>query len=103
MSSRRGPLVVFGRPNGLDHPRLGLSIGRRAGNAVRRNAIKRRVREAFRHLQHDLDRGYDLVVTVKQHAPMPMQEYQALLQDAASDLMRKWARHETRGDRRGRA
>lgn len=67
---------------------------------MRRNAIKRRVREAFRHLQHDLDRGYDLVVTVKQHVPMPMREYQSLLQDAAADLMRKWARRERRSEER---
>ncbi len=49
-----GPLVVYTLPNELGHPRLGLSVPRRAGGAVVRNRIKRQLREAFRHLQHDL-------------------------------------------------
>lgn len=32
----------------IDHARLGLSISKKAGNAVHRNFIKRRVRECFR-------------------------------------------------------
>jgi len=96
VSTRKGPLIVFARPNGLDHARLGLSIGRKVGNAVRRNAIKRRLREAFRHLQHELDRGYDLVVSARPHEPMPAQEYARLLEGASRDLARTWARRERR-------
>lgn len=53
LKTPRGPVVVFVRPNDLGHPRLGLSVGRRVGNAVTRNAIKRRLRDAFRHLAAD--------------------------------------------------
>lgn len=56
---------VYARPNGLDHPRLGLVVGKKvAKRAVRRNYIKRTVREWFRLNQHQLG-GMDYVVRAK--------------------------------------
>jgi ribonuclease P protein component len=75
----RGPIVVFARANELSHPRLGLSVSRRVGTAAKRNVIKRRLREAFRFLQHDWPRGYDLVIVVRPHEPRTLAEYQKLL------------------------
>jgi ribonuclease P protein component len=75
----RGPLAVFSRPNGLPHPRLGLSVSRRVGTAPRRNRIKRLLREAFRAHQRDLPVGYDLVIVVRPHEPMILAEYHWLL------------------------
>ncbi len=78
----RGPIIVIGLPNDLPHCRLGLSVSRRVGNAVHRNRIKRRLREAFRLIQPTMPAGYDLVIIVKPHAPKPMQEYRDLLASA---------------------
>jgi ribonuclease P protein component len=61
----RGPLTVYAKPNALPHARLGLSISRRVGTAPRRNRIKRLLRESFRFLQHDIPRGYDLIVVAR--------------------------------------
>lgn len=57
--------TVVGCSNELGYPRLGLAISRKyGGTAVRRNLIKRRVREAFRHGQEDLG-AIDVVVIAR--------------------------------------
>ncbi|MGE3182252.1 MAG: ribonuclease P protein component [Phycisphaerae bacterium] len=58
-------LTVWAIENGLPHPRLGLLVGKRNGNAPTRNLLKRRLREAFRTAQHELPPGLDLLVRVR--------------------------------------
>jgi len=58
-----GPsLVVFYRHNGLDFSRMGVSVGRKHGGAVRRNRLKRVLREAWRLMQAELPKGLDYVL-----------------------------------------
>ena len=84
-----GPLIVFALANDLPHPRLGLSIGRRVGNAVKRNAIKRRLRDAFRFLAAswpDDQPGLDLVIVVRPHDVRTPAAYQSLLEGALARI-----------------
>jgi ribonuclease P protein component len=91
VKDNRGPLTIFAAPNELGHPRLGISIGRPVGTAVVRNRIKRLLREAFRHLQHDFPRGYDLVVLVRRHQPLLLADYQRALSGAMVKLHKRWS------------
>jgi ribonuclease P protein component len=91
----RGPLTVFAMPNELGHPRLGMSVSRKVGIAVRRNRIRRLLREAFRLMQHDFPRGYDLVIVVRPHEPLMLADYQKALSGAVSKLHQIWSRRVT--------
>jgi ribonuclease P protein component len=61
-------LLVFVGWNELQHPRLGVSVSKKVGNAVVRNRFKRLFREAFRLSQHQLPSGIDLIV-IPRNAP----------------------------------
>ena len=91
-----GPITICARPNDLPHPRLGISISRRVGTAVKRNRIKRLLREAFRLSQHDWPDGYDMVVVVRRHEPLPMLDYRRLLGEGARAIHRLWQRRQRR-------
>lgn len=68
-SASDGFLIVYGVENGRDHPRLGLSVGRkRIRRASGRNQFKRLIREAFRLSKSELPPGVDLVVVPKGRA-----------------------------------
>ena len=79
---RYGEIVVKAAPNGLPFKRLGLSVGRRHGNAVRRNRMKRLIREAFRLNKACLSVSCDLVV-------IPRAGWRSLRLDAIEPVFKK--------------
>ena len=59
-------LVVAARRNGGPHTRFGFAVGRRVGNAVTRNRVKRRLRAAASCAC--VAEGWDLVVIARNRA-----------------------------------
>ena len=62
LSAADGRLVVYGAFGHARWSRLGISVGRRYGNAVLRNRFKRIVREAFRLSRDQLPPAMDIIV-----------------------------------------
>ena len=60
---------MYGAANELGHPRLGLVVSRRIGDAPTRNAWKRALREAFRLAQHELPPATWSCIPTATHAP----------------------------------
>jgi ribonuclease P protein component len=58
-------LYSFPRAEAGAQMRFGMSVGRKVGNAVVRNKVKRRLRDAFRSLSGKLPEGHDFVVVAR--------------------------------------
>ncbi|NOG54888.1 MAG: ribonuclease P protein component [Planctomycetes bacterium] len=91
----QGPLTIHALPNGLGESRLGLSVGKRVGNAVRRSQAKRAIREVFRLSRHLWPIGLDIVVVVRPHTRLTLAEYQRLYHKAIRQVLREWQRRGT--------
>ena len=64
-------VVVHAVPNGLEMVRVGFPVGRKMGGAVRRNRIKRLLREAVRLSEAMPHRGYDFVIVPRRRMTTP--------------------------------
>ena len=59
-------ILLLASPNGLDHPRLGFVISKKnVRRAVKRNRVRRIMRESFRLNQHNLP-PVDILVMARQ-------------------------------------
>ncbi len=61
-------LAVYARKNGLQSNRLGITAGTKIGNAVKRNLVRRRIRESYRLCEETLKTGYDIVIVARTRA-----------------------------------
>ena len=60
--------LIFSKPNAIGHPRIGITVSRKVGNAVLRNRIKRLVREVFRIDRSWFQGSHDVVIVARRSA-----------------------------------
>ena len=61
-------IVLNVLPNQQNYNRVGISVSRRVGNAVCRNRVRRRIREAVRSYFDVINTGWDLVIVARRPA-----------------------------------
>ncbi len=62
--------TLYFMPNRLPFNRLGITVGKKVGNAVTRNRIKRIIRSAYSENEISFPIGYDIVISAKPSASL---------------------------------
>jgi ribonuclease P protein component len=91
-SAATDALLVYAAPNGRAFSRLGLSVGRKHGGSVRRNRIKRLLREAFRLSPQSIPPGFDFVFVPRRFADTTLADLLVFLPRLAADAARRAAK-----------
>lgn len=56
--------VIYVKPRKEDHPRIGISVGKKMGNAVLRNKVKRQVRMMVQEI-YCFEENFDTIILVR--------------------------------------
>ncbi|HNR50953.1 MAG: Ribonuclease P protein component [Deltaproteobacteria bacterium ADurb.BinA179] len=60
-----GHLIILAARNSENHTRIGITVSKRIGTAVKRNSVKRLLREIYRRNKEIFPPGYDVVLIAR--------------------------------------
>lgn len=98
----KGPLRVSAIVNSKGIARIGLSVPGRVGTNVKRNRIKRLIREAFRLNREKMPVGFDFVIGVHPHEEKTLEEYATVMLAGMEAVAKTWAARTGGAERSGR-
>lgn len=66
--ANRELVIYYKEKPSQEHFRIGISVGKKIGNAVIRNKIKRHIRQAIHELEDDIIHTIDLIIIARKPA-----------------------------------
>jgi len=81
--------VIYALKNRNNESRLGISVGKKAGNSVQRSRFTRLIRENYRLMEDRISEGYDIVIAarpIKREAPLPNHKVKAIALPSYEDI-----------------
>ena len=64
-------MVLYVLKNNLNCNRLGITASRKFGKSVKRNRVRRLIKENYRHIEESIKPGYDLVIIARKTDGIP--------------------------------
>ncbi len=64
--------TVYKKKNKYEYSRFGISVGKKHGNAVTRNKLKRQIRSIVDKYSNIMESGFDYVIVLKPQESMPI-------------------------------
>lgn len=74
-------ITVYILKNKKEENVIGIAISSKTCNAVKRNAIKRKIRESYRLMTNKLEKGYKIVFLWNKKVPIEQANFHVISQD----------------------
>ena len=85
---------IYVMKNNEEINKIGIAVGKKAGNAVKRNQIKRWFRESYKEYENELKENYKIVFIIKKNVSIEMLNFFVIKSDLECLLkkagMLKW-------------
>ncbi|MEI6131601.1 MAG: ribonuclease P protein component [Bacillota bacterium] len=88
-------MVIYVLKNHISSNQIGISASKKVGKSVKRNRVKRLIKESYRGYQECVPQGYDIAVVARTTDPMPTfkevaKEMKFLLKKLGMFSVEKW-------------